>query len=204
MQERLAGAARKPIAEEAYAKPEEFIADLQLLRESLAQNSGERIARQLIDPLLIILETFGFHLHTLDIRQHAKFHSETIQALTAQSAEDLTSTSENTRLVLDTMRAIAELKRRYPPEAIRSYVISGATSAQDVFNVVRLAVISGVQVEAKEDDPGLMPVPLFESIQDLRACPSTCRELWSSKAYSRLLDSWQRKQEIMLVRSELR
>ena len=202
MQERLAGAARKPIAEEAYAKPEEFIADLQLLRESLAQNSGERIARQLIDPLLIIVETFGFHLHTLDIRQHAKFHSETIQALTAQSAEDLTSTSENTRLVLDTMRAIAELKRRYPPEAIRSYVISGATSAQDVFNVVRLAVISGVQVEAKEDDPGLMPVPLFESIQDLRACPSTCRELWSSKAYSRLLDSWQRKQEIMLGYSD--
>src|SRR5437763_273061 len=202
MQERLAGAARKPIAEEAYAKPEEFIADLQLLRESLAQNSGERIARQLIDPLLIIVETFGFHLHTLDIRQHAKFHSETIQALTAQSAEDLTSTSENTRLVLDTMRAIAELKRRYPPEAIRSYVISGATSAQDVFNVVRLAVISGVQVEAKEDDPGLMPVPLFESIQDLRACPGTCRELWSSKAYSRLLDSWQRKQEIMLGYSD--
>src|SRR5947209_1649511 len=59
VQERLARAARKPNAEEAYAKPEEFIADLQLLRESLAQNSGERIARQLIDPLLIVVKTFG-------------------------------------------------------------------------------------------------------------------------------------------------
>ena len=202
VQERLAQAARKPDAENAYARPEEFITDLRLLRESLAQNSGERIAEELIDPFVIVVETFGFHLHTLDIRQHAKFHSETIESLTARSGEDLTATSENTRLVLDTARAIAELKRRYPPEAIRSYVISGATSTEDVFNVVRLAAISGVEVEAKNDAPGLMPVPLFESIQDLRACPGICRELWSSPAYARLLDSWQRKQEIMLGYSD--
>src|SRR5205814_516588 len=137
---------------------------LQLARESLAENWGGRIAEELIDPLLIIVETFGFHLHTLDIRQHAKFHSEAIETLTARPGHDLTSTSENMRLVLDTARATGELKRRYPPEAVRSYVISGATSAQDVFNVVRLASISGVQVEGKGDDPGLMLVPLFESI----------------------------------------
>lgn len=202
VQERLARAAKKPDAENAYAKPEEFIADLRLVRESLAQNSGERIAQELIDPLLIVVETFGFHLQTLDIRQHAQFHSEAIENLTARSGEDLTSTSENTRLVLDTARSIAELKRRYPPGAIRSYVISGATSAQDVFNVVRLAAISGVQVEGKGDDPGLMPVPLFESIHDLRACPGICRELWSSPVYARLLDSWQRRQEIMLGYSD--
>ena len=202
VQERLVRAARKPEAENAYTGPEEFIADLQLLRESLAQNAGERIAEELIDPLLIIVETFGFHLHALDIRQHAKFHSEAIESLTARSSEELTSTSENTRLVLDTMRAIAELKRQYPAESIRSYVISGATSAQDVFNVVRLAAISGVQVEGKREDPGLMPVPLFESIQDLRACPAICRELWSSPAYARLLDSWGGKQEIMLGYSD--
>ena len=201
-QERLARAAKKADAENAYAKPEEFIADLRLLRESLVLNSGERIAQELIDPLLIIVETFGFHLHTLDIRQHAKFHTEAVESLTTQPGQDLTSTSENTRLVLDTMRAIAELKRQYRVESIRSYVISGATSAQDVFNVVRLAAISGVQVEGKGEDPGLMPVPLFESIQDLRACPGICRELWSSPAYARLLDSWGRRQEVMLGYSD--
>ena len=202
VQERLVRAAKKPNAENAYAKPEEFIADLRLLRESLALNSGERIAQELIDPLLIIVETFGFHVHVLDIRQHAKFHAEAVESLTTRPGQDLTSTSENTRLVLDTMRAIADLKRQYPPEAIRSYVISGATSAQDVFNVVRLAAICGVQVEGKDEDPGLMPVPLFESIQDLRACPGICRELWSSPAYARLLDSWGRRQEVMLGYSD--
>ena len=202
VQERLARATKSADAEGAYAKPEEFVGDLQLLRESLVENSGGRIAQELIDPLLIIVGTFGFHLHTLDIRQHAKFHSETIEVLTARPGQDLTSTSENGRLVLDTARAVAELKRRYPPESIRSYVISGATSAQDVFNVVRLAAISGVQVEGNNEDPGLMPVPLFESIQDLRACPGICRELWSSPAYARLLDSWQRRQEVMLGYSD--
>ena len=202
VQERLARASRKPNGDNAYARPEEFIADLKLVRQSLAQNSGERIAHELVDPLLIIVETFGFHLHTLDIRQHARLHAEAIEHLTARPDHDLTSTSENTRLVLDTARAVADLKRRYPPQAIRSYVISGATSAKDVFHVVRLAAISGVEVEGQGQDPGLMPVPLFESIQDLRACPVICRELWSSPAYAPLLDSWQRRQEIMLGYSD--
>ena len=200
--ERLTRAAKLEEAEGAYVKPEEFLSDLRTLRNSLADNGGERIARELLDPLLIIVNTFGFHLHTLDIRQHARLHSEAIQDLTATSGEELASTSASTQLVLDTMRTIAELKRKYPAEAMRSYVISGASSREDVFNVVRLAAIAGVQVEATETDPGLMPVPLFESIHDLRACPAICRELWSATSYTPLLDSWHRKQEVMLGYSD--
>jgi phosphoenolpyruvate carboxylase len=202
VQERMTRAAKSRQVEGSYAGPQEFIADLRIVRDSLAANRGARVAEELVDPLLIIVESFGFHLHTLDIRQHAKFHSEAIQHLTARSREELHGLSENTRLVLDTMRAIAELKRQYPAEAIRTYIISGASSVEDIFNVVRLAVISGVQMEAKHEDPGLMPVPLFESIQDLRACHTISRELWSSPAYAPLLDSWQRKQEIMLGYSD--
>jgi len=189
VQERLTRAASNDGSEGAYAKPEEFLSDLRAVRASLAENSGERIAEELLDPLLITVETFGFHLHTLDVRQHAKFHAEAAQALIAGAGESLTAPSENTRLVLDIMRAIADLKRRYPAAAIRTYIISGAASLEDIFNVVRLVSISGVQVAAKNADPGLMPVPLFESIKDLRACPTICRELWSSQEYAPLLDS---------------
>ncbi|HJW99951.1 MAG TPA: phosphoenolpyruvate carboxylase [Terriglobales bacterium] len=202
VQERLTRAAKNSNAEGAYTRPQEFAADLALMRESLAQNCGERIAEELLDPLLIIVETFGFHLHTLDIRQHAKFHSEAVSDLTAKPQEELAPPSENTRLVLDTARAVAELKQRFPKEAIRTYIISGASSAEDIFNLVRLASISGVQMEARDCDPGVMPVPLFESIEDLRGCPGICRDLWSSRAYARLLDSWQRNQEIMLGYSD--
>ncbi len=51
-------------------------------------------------------------------------------------------------------------------------------------------------------DPGLVPVPLFESIEDLRGAPETCRALWSSSPYAPLLDSWGRKQEVMLGYSD--
>src|SRR5207248_5589199 len=110
VQERLTRGAKNSNEQNAYAIPQEFIDDLRLMRESLAQNGGERISEELLDPLLIIIETFGFHLHTLDIRQHAKFHSEAIAGLTAQPQQELAPPSENTRLVLDTARAIADLK----------------------------------------------------------------------------------------------
>ena len=201
IQERLIRAAKRE-AEQGYVRPDEFISDLRLLRESLAENSGERLAQELLDPLLITAETFGFHLHTLDIRQHAKLHAEAVKELGDRSQEKLAVASENTRLVLDTMRAIADLKRRYPAEAIRTYIISGAASIEDVFHVVRLAALSGVQVKAMDGAPGLMPVPLFESIQDLRACSKICHELWTSSVYAELLDSWQRRQEVMLGYSD--
>ena len=200
--ERLTRAANLDGAEGAYACPEEFLADLRLVRESLEENSGERIACELLDPLLITVESFGFHLHTLDIRQHARLHADAARDVTASSCEKLDSTCESTKLVLDTMRSIAELKRRYPSGAIRSYIISGASSVGDVFNVIRLAAISGVQVAAKGSDPGLMPVPLFESIHDLRSCSHICRELWTAPAYAPLLDSWERRQEVMLGYSD--
>ncbi|HEU4387609.1 MAG TPA: phosphoenolpyruvate carboxylase, partial [Blastocatellia bacterium] len=95
------------------------------------------------------------------------------------------------------------LKRTYSPEAIRSYVISGVRSVADVMSVVWLAELCGVRVGGSDaGDPGLMPVPLFESIEDLRNCPATCHELWTSSRYARLLDSWGRRQEVMLGYSD--
>ncbi|HEV2214467.1 MAG TPA: phosphoenolpyruvate carboxylase, partial [Terracidiphilus sp.] len=50
----------------------EFLDDLELMRTSLADHDGLRIARTLLDPLILQVRTFGLHLHTLDIRQHAR------------------------------------------------------------------------------------------------------------------------------------
>jgi phosphoenolpyruvate carboxylase len=104
--------------------------------------------------------------------------------------------------LLDLFRAIAELKRSYPPQTIRSYIISGAQTADDILSVVWLAQLGGVQVAASGRDPGLMPVPLFESIVDLRSCPEVCRAVWTNPAYRPLLDSCGRHQEVMLGYSD--
>ena len=200
---RLRFARDDPHHPHAYPHARDFAADLRLVRDSLAGNRGERLAALLIDPLLRQVETFGFHLHTLDVRQHARLHARAREELLAPAGGALPAPpSDETRMVIDTLRAVAELKRTYPPEAIQVHVISGATGVDDVLTLVRLAEAAGVRMAAEGDDPGLMPVPLFESIEDLRACPEICRELWTRADYARLLDSWGRRQEVMLGYSD--
>jgi phosphoenolpyruvate carboxylase len=192
----------------AYCSVQDFADDLETLRASLAANGGIRIARTLIDPLILQVRTFGLHLHTLDIRQHARIHAAALgEAISDTIAPALKSgLSHETASVLETFRVVAEVKAGCSPEAIRQYVISGASSVEDVLAVIRLARLGGVAVEGKGEepglDPGLMPVPLFESIEDLRNAPSICRELWSRPDYRRLLESWGNWQEIMLGYSD--
>ena len=188
----------------AYCSAQSFLGDLESLRASLAANSGVRIARTLIDPLIIEVRTFGLHLHTLDVRQHARIHSVALQeAISDTVAPSLAAElSAQTASVLDTFRVIAEVKNGCSPESICQYVISGASSVDDVLAVVRLARLGGVRVEGHGSDPGLMPVPLFESIEDLRNAPGVCRDLWSRPDYRKLIASWGDWQEVMLGYSD--
>jgi len=192
----------------AYCSVQDFVDDLETLRASLAANDGIRIARTLIDPLILQVRTFGLHLHTLDIRQHARIHAAALQeAINDTIAPSLAGgLSAQTASVLETFRAVAEVKQGCSPEAVRQYVISGASSVEDVLAVIRLARLGGVTVEGAGEghgrDPGLMPVPLFESIEDLRNAPAVCRELWSRPDYRKLVSSWGDWQEIMLGYSD--
>jgi phosphoenolpyruvate carboxylase len=187
-----------------YCSVEEFLDDLETLRSSLADNRGLRIARTLVDPLILQVRTFGLHLHTLDIRQHARVLAAALQEAIADTfATTLPGAlSAQTASVLDTFRVVAEIKNGCSPEVIRQYVISGASTVEDVLAVVRLARLGGVKVEGSGRDPGLMPVPLFESIDDLRQAPTVCRELWSRPDYRQLLATWDNWQEVMLGYSD--
>jgi phosphoenolpyruvate carboxylase len=212
--ERLRATRGGPGRPNAYVDAQHLANDLELLRQSLTANGGERIAELLLDPLKRQVNTFGFHLHSLDIRQHARVHAKAVAELSG--GERVTTTdpialpvapSAETLDLMESLRTIADLKREFPPQAIRTYVISGAGKVEDVLAVIWLAQLCGVRVEGSTNeknglDPGLMPVPLFESIEDLRNCPAICRSLWTSADYAPLLDSWGRKQEVMLGYSD--
>jgi phosphoenolpyruvate carboxylase len=184
----------------AYSSAAEFEDDLLLVNNSLQSNRGDRLAKTYVDSLLRKLRTFGFHLHTLDIRQHARVHAQVAEELGPNLKAD--AQSAEGRELLDTFRMIAQLKRTHPAHSIRNYIISGAESENDVMAVVRLAKAGGVRVAGSGDDPGLMPVPLFESIESLRAAGTVMRHLWSDPGYQPLLDSWGRWQEVMLGYSD--
>ncbi len=177
----------------AYPSATDFEDDLRLIRSSLEENSGSRMALRILDPLLLKVRTFGFQLHTLDIRQHAKLHAQTLCEKDA---------SDQTAEVLQTFRTVAEEKHRYGGSVIRQYVVSGAESEKDVFAVTELAKKAGVSMAASGHDPGLMSVPLFESIASLRDAADVMRRAWSNHDYRRLLDSWNGWQEVMLGYSD--
>ena len=185
-----------------YPSAAELLDDLTLLRDSLADNHGERLAELFLDPLLLSVRTFGLHLQTLDVRQHARVHS----AALAELASPHGKRSEQTEEVLDTFRAVADLKQT-APTAITQYVVSGASEAADALNVITLAKkanlnVAGGAAPNGEHDPGLQPVLLFESIEDLRNAPAICRELWTSPEYKPLLAAWSGHQEMMLGYSD--
>jgi phosphoenolpyruvate carboxylase len=227
----------------SYKGATEFESDLVMLRSSLMANRGQRLAEAFVDPLLLQLRTFGFHLQVLDVRQHARVHAEVLQEISAGKIDlkkiapgnaELRKTklrrtelrmtapalvagvaspegseaSPQTRELIETFRTIQRLKRAYPAQSIRQYIISGTESEDDVLNVVRLAKACGVRLagsgddEPRLDDPGLMPVPLFESIDSLRAAGGAMRRLWQHPDYQPLLDSWGRWQEVMLGYSD--
>ncbi|MFZ0733336.1 MAG: phosphoenolpyruvate carboxylase [Candidatus Sulfotelmatobacter sp.] len=187
-------------ASAAYASAVEFEQDLLLIRSSLHANRGERLAHIYLGSVLRKVRKFGFYLHTLDIRQHARIHSQVLKEL--GPALDQEPKSAEGGELLETFRTIARLKKIYPPQSIRNYIISGAESGSDIQAVLSLAKLTGVQVAGSENDPGLMPVPLFESIDSLRAASGIMRRLWTDPDYSALLDSWGRWQEVMLGYSD--
>ncbi len=130
----------------------------------------------------------------------------------APSRDSSEVASPQTLELIETFRTIRQLKRTYPAQSIRHYIISGAECEDDVLNVVRLAKFCGVSLAGSGgdlplddlllNDPGLMPVPLFESIDSLRAAPGVMRGLWQRPDYQLLLDSWGRWQEVMLGYSD--
>lgn len=202
---RLRATRDESITGKGYICEKDFEHDLALVSQSLCAHGGKILAERLIEPLLRKVRTFGFRLSTLDIRQHARVHAQALAELPSGDyyAGGLpNSISTRTADLLETFWSIPRLKKEYPPDAVRNYVISGVESADDLFAVLRLAKMCNVELAASGDDPGLMPVPLFESISSLRGSANIMKQVWKSPEYQQLLRSWGGWQEIMLGYSD--
>ena len=181
----------------SYRSADEFEADLRLVRQSLTEHQGRELAELLIDPLLRKVRTFGFHLAALDIREHANVLRQTAN----HGAQNAAVSPAETDL-RELLEEIADWKKAFPAAAIQKFVISGVEHEEDVCALIHLAQSAGLKLEASRDDPGVMPVPLFESIDSLRNSAATMEKLWSSSGYRRLIDSWSGWQEVMLGYSD--
>ena len=116
-----------------YRHSSELERDLRLLRESLLAIGARRLVESDVDPLLRVVEVFGFHLAALDIRQNSAFHDRAMeQILTATGAErtDFSAWSEAERLAFFQER----LSR---PDNLLDHAIATGSEANAVLGTYR-------------------------------------------------------------------
>ncbi|MEO8257551.1 MAG: phosphoenolpyruvate carboxylase [Acidobacteriota bacterium] len=72
-----------------YQRAGELLSDLHLLYESLIAVGAWRMADEAVGPVIRTVQTFGFHLASLDVRQNSRFHDLAMaQLLTAAGFDD--------------------------------------------------------------------------------------------------------------------
>jgi len=176
----------------AYSAPEELLADLRAVQSSLADAGARRHAFGGMQHVIWQVETYGFHLTELEVRQHSKVHRQALEELDAGG-----ELSAQTEEVLDVFRAVADIQRRYGLRAAGRYVVSFTQSAQDLANVHRLAAYA-----LGDDAPVLDVVPLFETFADLQAAPAILAEVVRFPEFRARLDATGDRLEVMLGYSD--
>ncbi|TDE22028.1 phosphoenolpyruvate carboxylase [Actinomadura sp. 6K520] len=184
-------ATRERDADLAYGSPDELLADLRTVQDSLAGAGAARQAYGRVQQLVWQVETFGFHLAELEIRQHSELHETALRELGAGGPR-----SEMTEEILETLRVVAWIQGRFGVRACHRYIVSFTRSAEDVANVHELAASLGDQA------PVLDVIPLFETGEDLERAPSVLDGMLEIPAVRRRLADTGRRLEVMLGYSD--
>jgi phosphoenolpyruvate carboxylase len=184
-------------ADLAYSGPEEFLADLRLVQDSLAASGARQQAYGELQHLIWQAETFGFHLAELEVRQHSAVHARALAE--ARTARDQSGQlSPETEEVLATLRVIAWIQQRFGVEACRRYIVSFTRSAADiaaVYELARLAMPDG-------NTPVLDVIPLFETGEDLAHSVQVLTEMLTLPEVAARLEATGRQLEAMLGYSD--
>ncbi|SFI10743.1 Phosphoenolpyruvate carboxylase, type 1 [Streptosporangium canum] len=175
----------------AYRSPEELLGDLRTAQESLVAAGAKRQAYGELQHLIWQVETFGFHLAELEVRQHSQVHAAALAELAAGRP------SERTDEVLATIRTIGWIQERYGVTACSRYVVSFTRSADDIAAVYALA---GHALGDKA--PQLDVVPLFESGADLANAPGVLSGMLEIPGIQERLAANGRRLEVMLGYSD--
>ncbi len=205
-----------------YESPSHLLRDLQLVADSLSGNRGEHAGLLPVRRLMRRIRTFGFHLATLDVRQHASIHHRVIaQALDDPQWEQYGAVERHRLLVdaierdlgprgeldalarrtLGVFEAMLQCRHRYGPEAVGFYVVGGVEDPSDVLAPLLIARWAEAY-DKRTGEVALDIAPQFESIDALAGCGQTMRELLDDPLYRRHLEAHSRTQCALLGYSE--
>ena len=161
-----------------YEGPASFLRDLDIVQRSLDVGGAPRLAWGELQHLRWQVETFGFHLASMEVRQH----SSVLAAARAEIGSPRSARpSAETREVLATFRAIADIQARSGVQACERVVVSFTRSAADLAGVLALA-----RAAVPEAPPDVVPVALLESRAELANAASILDD-WLSMPQGRRL-----------------
>lgn len=216
----------------AYSTPQDFIADLQIIRESLTTYSPQALADQRLNTLIRSVRAFGFHLATIDLRQSSDKHQEVIAELlkVAQLESNYVNLSEEQKrtVLIKALKDVRPLliagydysdlanselaifttaKRLlglYGSESIRHYIISHTESVSDLLEVLVLQKETGIFTGTLQGNSQtqVLVSPLFETIEDLRNSSSIMEEFYAIPGIPELVKRSGAQQDIVLGYSD--
>ena len=146
----------------AYRDPAVLLDDLRAVQGSLVAAGADRLAYGELQNLVWQVETFGFHLAELEVRQHSRVHDAALVEVKGGGGR-----SRQTEEVLATFRAIKQIQARFGVGACRRYIVSFTRDSGDIANVYELAEAA----TQGELPPEIEVIPLFETVEDLRRAP---------------------------------
>ncbi len=204
-----------------YESAKQFRADIRLIADSLAANKGDNAGLFAVQRLLRRIDTFGFHMVTLDIRQDAMQHREVIGECLGIS-DWLAWTPENraqriveairmkdpppvkqsiaVRKTLAVFQAISFCRRKYGKEAIGPFIVSMTQGADDILSVLLLANWS--ELHNRRGEVPIDVAPLLETVDDLDAGPEILKQLLQNELYREHLAQRKNRQTIMIGYSD--
>jgi phosphoenolpyruvate carboxylase len=212
-----------------YLGRRELLEDLRLIADDLAQAGARATANGAIRDMIRLVEVFGVHLLTLDLRQHGARHTEALDEVLKVAgvcpnyaelspderfdllAIELESTrplipahldySDETSEVIRTFRTVAAILDRQCPEAIDKYIISSTTNPAHLLEVLLLAREARL-FRPLEGVSKLDIVPLFEALEPLQTATSILERLLDLPVYRRHLELRGNFQEVMIGYSD--
>ena len=166
---------------QAYASPQEFAADLDIIIDSLDRNGGASLGEPRLGDLRRATEIFGFHLATVDLRQSSDVQERTVGELLRVAGEcpDYLALGEEERVALllrelrqprllhspfvayspqteseiGVLRAARRARARYGERAVRNTIISHTETLSDLLETAVLLKETGLARAAFDGRP---------------------------------------------------
>lgn len=200
------------------------------MRASLASHGAAALGEGHLEPLLRAVDTFGFHMAVMDVRQNSKVHEDALRELlsVAGACEDYLALDEGARVALllrelasprllyvphlayservrtelSVVNAIKDVHARFGARAVPHYIISNCCSVSDMLEVAVLLKEAGLCSGAGSPRLDLQIIPLFEEISTLQGGADTMAAFFKLPLVDAWLNKVGRLQEVMLGYSD--